>query len=493
MRYPHTQQLNQPANRVLLQTHQQTDAKTDMFDPQAVKNHVISYLKRSLSPELVKQGQIASITLPLREINLRSLPQIAGDWLFWNRPAHDETIFSLGNAIQITASGQDRFKALSQELQQLHSNWKWLDLEQTGCKPLCYLCFAFSPYTQMTGPWSGLPNSGLFLPELTMQQRDNSCAAIFSVNLCKNREIDSILHHWTGLFATFIDSLNQPYSPPGCKTTLSKITTSANQKQWRQLISKAQASISSSTLEKVVPARHLRVQAERNLDPRQLMATLGYLYPNSTLLASRIGARTFVSATPEQLISLQNGKIRCDALAGTIHRSATEKKDQDLGRRLLSDPKARHEHQLVVQDINTSLEAVCSNIEYLAQPSLLRLRNLQHLYTEIKGQLKPDTALLEATTRLHPTAAVNGYPRPEAKQWIMQNEPIDRGWYAGAAGWIEYDGNGKLAVLLRCALLDNNYADLFAGAGITAESDPDAEYAETELKLRVMLEALENA
>lgn len=75
----------------------------------------------------------------------------------------------------------------------------------------------------------------------------------------------------------------------------------------------------------------------------------------------------------------------------------------------------------------------------------------------------------------------------------MQNEPIDRGWYAGAAGWIEYDGNGKLAVLLRCALLDNNYADLFAGAGITAESDPDAEYAETELKLRVMLEALENA
>ncbi len=176
-----------------------------------------------------------------------------------------------------------------------------------------------------------------------------------------------------------------------------------------------------------------------------------------------------------------------------MHRSASEKKDQELGQWLLSDPKARHEHHLVVKNIGASLEPICANVEYSKQPALLRLRNLQHLHTEIKGWLKPDITLLDAAARLHPTAAVNGYPGPEANQWIVQNEPIERGWYTGAAGWIDRDGNGTLAVLLRCALLDKNCADLFAGAGITSESNPDAEYAETELKFSVMLEALENA
>ena len=464
-----------------------------MLDPQPLIHQVCSHLEKLLSAELVTKGQIASISLPLHEINLRSLPAISGDWLFWNHPTSNETIFGLGSTLQITASGPSRFETINRDLQQLQSNWKWLDPERTGCKPLGYLCFAFNPSDQMDGPWDGLPNSGLFLPELTIQQQENSCVAIFSTNLSVNREPEEILQRWRELFTIFNSSLSQQHTPPGCKTTLTRITTSADQDHWRQLITKAQDSIFSATIEKVVPARHLRVQAERSLDPRQLMTTLEYLYPDSMLLASRMGERTFLSATPECLVSLQNGHIYCDALAGTIHRSANEQKDRDLGQTLLSDPKAKYEHQLVVQDITASLQAICSDINYSDKPSLLRLRNLQHLHTEINGQLKSDITLMDAAARLHPTAAVNGYPRPEAKQWLRLNESIERGWYTGAAGWIDSSGNGKLAVLLRCALLDNNFADLFAGAGITAESDANAEYAETELKFSVMLEALENA
>jgi menaquinone-specific isochorismate synthase len=491
--YLNIHQFNRPANGVLLLPHQQADTKTDMPDSQPLINRVCSYLGRLLSAEPIAQRQIVSISMPIREINLHSLPAIAGNWLFWNHPSNAETIFGLGHAMQITASGPGRLDVLNQELQQLHNNWKWLDPEHTKCKPLSHLCFAFNPSDQMSGPWDGLPNSGLFLPELTIQQQGNSCVAIFSTKLGINREPEAILQRWRELFTTFINSLTQQHTPPGCKTTLSRIATSANQDHWRQLIAKAQSSIFSATLEKVVPARHLRVKAERSLDPRRLMTTLEYLYPDSMLLANRTGERTFLSATPECLVSLQNGDIYCDALAGTIHRSANEQQDQDLGQTLLSDPKAKHEHQLVVQDITTSLGAICSDIKHSDKPSLLRMRNLQHLHTEIKGQLKSDITLLDAAARLHPTAAVNGYPEPEAKLWLRQNESIERGWYTGAAGWIDYSGNGKLAVLLRCALLDNNYADLFAGAGITAESDANSEYAETELKFRVMLEALENA
>jgi menaquinone-specific isochorismate synthase len=246
-------------------------------------------------------------------------------------------------------------------------------------------------------------------------------------------------------------------------------------------------------MEKVVLARQQRIQAQRRLDPVQLMASLNYLYPRSTLLATRIDGRVFVSATPERLASYHAGEITCDAMAGTAQRAPVELQDGKLGAQLLADPKSRHEHQLVVDGIRASMKQLCSDISPQQPPTLKRLRGLQHLFTEIRGQLRPETGLIQAAARLHPTAAVNGHPATAASHWLQQHEPFDRGWYAGAAGWIDCHGNGELAVLLRCALLDRDQAELFAGAGITSGSDADAEYAETELKFGVMLEALENS
>ncbi len=464
-----------------------------MLDPQAVINRIDSCLRRELEAELAWQGQMLSIALPVQEIHLRSLPTIGEEWFFWDRPVDDETILCLGSAMRVTAQGHDRLEILSRRAREISRDWNWIDPESTGFRPLSYFCFAFDPSDRMTGPWSGVPNSGLFLPELTLQQRDNRCAALFSVRLDPDLDTGSIHRRWMGLFTVFVESIGRPYTPPGCKTTLTRVSTSSDHTQWRRLVTGAQTSIAAGALQKVVPARHLRVQAERTLDPRQLMATLRYLYPNSILIATRTGGRTFVSATPERLVRHQNGEITCDALAGTIRRSAVEEIDRELGEQLLSDPKARHEHQLVVDDITASLQPLCSNIEYLKQPTLLRMRNLQHLSTEIRGRIEADTTLLQTADRLHPTAAVNGYPGNGAKAWLDQNERFDRGWYTGAAGWIDCDDNGELAVLLRCALLDRNHADLYAGAGITDRSDPDAEFSETELKFSVMLEALENA
>ncbi len=464
-----------------------------MLDPQALTKRISSQLKSALKRAEAKQGHILSITIQIQEIRLDSLPSMEGGWFFWDQPSSDETILGLGNAVRLTMSGPGRFEILNKKMQEIQENWEWLDLESTGFWPISYLCFAFDPDDPMTGAWSDLPNSGLFLPELTLQQKDNDCVASFSVNLKKYQNIESIHLRWMQLISKLTAALSQSYSPPGCMTTLTRIATSSDLSEWRQLVSDAKNSIASRAMEKVVPARHLRVEAERRFDPRRLMDTLNYLYPNSMLLASRIENKVFVSATPERLIDFHNGKITCDAMAGTTHRSAVEEQDLELGKQLLSDPKVRHEHQLVVEGIKASLTPICSTLSHQDQPSLTRLRNLQHLSTEFNGQLKPDVTLLQAAARLHPTAAVNGYPGDVANLWLKKREPFVRGWYAGAAGWVDRGGNGKLAVLLRCALLDQDQADLFAGAGITAESNADAEYAETELKFRVMLEALENA
>ncbi len=464
-----------------------------MLDPQALKTHVSAHLRRELKPVVGKRDRILSIILPIHEIRLDSLPVIEKDWYFWCRPSDSETILGLGDAMRITARGPDRLESLNYKMQETHDRWQWIDPELTGFIPLSYLCFSFNPNDQMTGPWNGLPNSGLFLPEITLRQSNNSCVASFCVDLQNTQDTESIHRRWMELFSDLLSALDQPHNPPGCKTVLTRIATSSTQLKWRELVAKAQSEISGNTMEKVVPARHQRIQAERRLDPRQLISILNYLYPNSVLIATGIGKRVFVSATPEKLASLHDGTLTCDAIAGTIHRSAVEERDKALGRDLLSDPKVRHEHQLVVDDITASLDPLCSSIDYRKHPSLLRLRNLQHLITEIKGRLKPDINLLQAAAKLHPTAAVNGSPGLKAREWLDQNEDFNRGWYAGAAGWIDCRGEGDLAVLLRCALLDRDQADLFAGAGITAGSDADAEYAETELKFGAILEALENA
>ncbi len=464
-----------------------------MLDPNSLITRVDLYLRRELKAALPGHGQILSITIPAQEIHLRGLPEIKGDWFFWDHPTKDERILGLGEALRITASGEDRLEQLNLEMGKIHANWEWIDPELTGLHPLCHICFAFNPDDPMQGAWQGLPNSGLYLPKLTLRQQNNLCVIAFSTDLSKDQDPNSIHQHWMELFTELIESLHRPHQPPGCKTSLVRTATSSNQNQWQQLLDGADAEISSGTMEKVVPARHLQIQAQRTLNPRQLMSTLNYLYPSSILLATHLSGRIFVSATPERLASSDGNSITCDAVAGTMRRSAVEQRDMDLGTFLLTDPKIAHEHRLVVENIKDSLRPLCTDIEYPDQPALKRLRNLQHLWTEIRGQLKPEINLLQVAAALHPTAAVNGFPGAQARAWLRQNEPFERGWYAGAAGWIDCSGNGELAVLLRCALLDNDRADLFAGAGITAGSDADTEYAETELKFGVMLEALENS
>jgi menaquinone-specific isochorismate synthase len=156
-------------------------------------------------------------------------------------------------------------------------------------------------------------------------------------------------------------------------------------------------------------------------------------------------------------------------------------------------PKLMREHRLVVEAIARALAPVCGSLKYPGQPRLLRLRDLLHLWTEVRAQAKPGQTLLSLAARLHPTPAVNGAPRAPALDWLRRHEPFRRGWYAGGGGWLDPAGDGDLAVLLRSALLDARGAELYAGAGILSDSDPRAEYAETELKLRTIQRALRGA
>jgi len=242
--------------------------------------------------------------------------------------------------------------------------------------------------------------------------------------------------------------------------------------------------------QKVVLARGVEVSAEMPFDVRHALHHLRAAYPAASIFVFQRGQRCFLCATPERLARVVDGTVHTIALAGTAPRGASDADDHALGEALLHSEKNRREHAIVVETIRRGIAPLVSSLDVAQSPHLLRLANVQHLQTPITGTLIPGKTILDLVAALHPTPAVGGFPRDAAMTVIREREQLDRGWYAGPTGWVGPDGDGEFAVALRSALVEGDHATLFAGCGIVADSEPQREYEETCLKLRVMLDAL---
>lgn len=435
-------------------------------------------------------GALLSITLATPELRLHRLPPLEGNWFYWGEPSRQHYLLGIGEALRLTAAGELRLSRLSEQFEQQRSRWEHLDPDACGLRATAFTGFAFDPDDPMRHNWSGLPNAAIFFPELLLQQTSECCALTFSFNHRSLRRARLRSRH---LLQELADALlHDPQPNPG-RNRLSRTGAMPSYDEWVLQVSAATRQIRQGNLDKVVPFRRISVRAEHPLNPSRLMASLDDLYPSSLLFSIRLDGSTFAAATPERLITRRQQRIHCDAIGGTIRRSNEPSEDRELGRQLLGDPKSRHEHALVVEGILASLRTHCDHLQAPDHPTLKRLRKLQHLWTGISGELRDNATLLRIADDLHPTAAVSGFPSLNAGRWLSDHQNAPRGWYTGAAGWLDQQGDGELAVLLRCALLNGESAELFAGAGVTSESCPIAEFQETELKLGTMLEALEHA
>ena len=260
-----------------------------------------------------------------------------------------------------------------------------------------------------------------------------------------------------------------------------------------KLSERAVRDLSASHLKKLVLARRIRLKAQRKLSARHLLRSLACQHSHCTIFAADINEGCWVGASPEVLLDLRERRFFCEAVAGTVRRDPYESVDRELGEWLLRDPKNRCEHDLVVDALCRVLKPISRTLQVDDQPGLLRLRGLQHLYTPISGELKEREHPLGVAQELHPSPAVCGAPKKEAMAWLRRHEPLDRSWFSGLTGWIDTDGNAALNVVLRCAHLRGNSADLYAGAGLMPNSDSLTEWEETELKLANMTRALQDA
>lgn len=385
------------------------------------------------------------------------------DGLLWSR--RGEGLVGWGTAVRMApGTGPERFARAEQVLADLADHAHVDDaVGVPGGGLLGFASFTFDPET---------PGSVLVVPRRVVGRRDG---------VTWQTRIDA--PHLT-------DDVPEPAAvtpPPPVRDRVRFAGSSLPDVQWLDAVAQAVKQIEAGALDKVVLARDHAVWSEERLDPRWLAGRLTGRFPDcfTFLVESLIGA------TPELLVRRTGRDVLSLALAGSAPRGADADADADAGAALLASDKDRREHAYAARSVAAALGPVCAHSSVSPDPFLLRLDNVQHLATEVRGTLASDVSVLGLVDRLHPTAAVGGTPRDRALRMIRELEGMDRGRYAGPVGWVAAGGDGEFGIALRCAELSGARARLFAGAGIVAGSLPEDELEETRVKLRAMQGALD--
>ena len=282
-----------------------------------------------------------------------------------------------------------------------------------------------------------------------------------------------------------------------------------NTDKYLDLVATAVEKIAAGDLSKVVLSRDIQAVLPKDFDLRTVLQKLALQYPTCWVYS----VDGMFGASPELLVRVAHAQVSARVLGGTAGRGTDPGVDQAIAVALAASSKNTAEHAFAVDSLVKSLEPFCTHVDADSVPFSLALPNVWHLASDVHGVLREDASVLDVAAALHPTAAVAGTPTNIAQDLIAQLEQNDRGRYAGPVGWIGSDGDGEWAIALRGAQIENSrgaqieYSGgeqiehssesqepatirAFAGGGIVAESEPDAELAETELTLRLIREAL---
>ena len=422
-----------------------------------------------------------------------------GECFFWEQPAEQNTLVGVGAATTIETGGITCFIDSASAWRALMNDavvtYAPATMPTPGSGPVLFGGFAFDPLSPRTQLWAEFPGGLLILPRFLLSYGANHVTLTINRMIQASDNIEQSAQEIEAGVRHLQTAIEHAPTIPREEEASSRFSIHETRpaSEWMETVANIVDMIHHGAFEKVVLARDIQVKLDDPAEAFDISITLQRLresYPAAFVFAVQRGERFFIGATPERLVQAQDGQIHTMALAGSARRGETEGEDAQLGTELLQSEKDNSEHAIVVAMVREALESHCTNVRVSAAPQLLKLKNLQHLKTPIAGELVPGRCILDVLADLHPTPAVGGFPRHVTLETIRNTEKLDRGWYAGPLGWIGAGGHGEFAVALRSGLIDGSKATLFAGCGIVSNSDPQAEYAESDLKFQVMLRGL---
>jgi anthranilate synthase component 1 len=236
-----------------------------------------------------------------------------------------------------------------------------------------------------------------------------------------------------------------------------------------------------------------RLEVDIECDPFEIYRTLRVVNPSPFMFFLRTPQTTLVGSSPEVMCRVMEGVMTVRPLAGTRRRGASEAEDRALAEELLADPKERAEHIMLVDLGRNDVGRVAQfgTVKLTDVMTIERYSHVMHISSNVEGRLRPGLDAFDALRASLPAGTVSGAPKVRAMEIIDEIEPTRRGPYAGAVGYIDYGGNMDTCIALRTIVIQNGKAYVQAGAGIVADSDPEAEYQETLNKARGLLKAIE--
>ena len=439
--------------------------------------------------------QIASISLRVKHIAplavLQSIYEPEELHFYIERPTDDEAIAGAEAVAQARFDGADRFQKVKAFADDILENTIVVgDLREAFTGPHFFTAFSFEDHV-VKG--SEFPSATVFLPRWQVSRSKGKYGAVANLRIDAETDLDATVARVWGAYQKFgaFD-----YAQDVVKGVLAEKPVLRSRRElapgvYPVAVAQALKSIRQGDFEKIVLARGVELEADRDWQPLDALNRLRERFSSCFTFSYGGGAgRSFIGATPERLLQIRNGRLLTEAIAGSAPRGRNAGEDAGFASRLLDSEKDLWEHACVRDSILRRLEKI--GIAGVAEPGprILPLSNVQHLHTPIHAEVGDAVHLLEVLRELHPTPAVGGTPREAAISRIRELEQMDRGLYAGVVGWFNHLNEGEMVVGIRSALIDGHRAKLYAGAGIVEGSEPEKEMRETDLKLNALLDAL---
>lgn len=441
------------------------------------------------------QAEIISISTEIQPIDplafLAIMKQPNELSFYWENQRKQESVVALGSVKTIKINEGNRFFQSQEFIEYYQSKiTQFGDLEINNF-PYFFCYFTF--FNEVNNYNNCFPLANIFIPYLQLVNKEDKSVLVINTlskqKLTNTELLDKYfnnenINNFNGNKGVF--QLNHVKKD----NELTREVNDSEYKNFTLKVNKALTVIKQKKLSKIVITHALELTSNKDFKVIESLANLREKHPDCYVFSvSNNEEDYFIGASPERLLSIQEHQLVTDALAGSAPRGKSDFEDQFFGEKLLNSEKERREHDAVSDFLIKRLSQLELSPKK-ASLQLLKLSNIQHLWTPIYAQIHSTLKPLKIISKLHPTPAVAGVPIDMACEEIKTQENFDRSLYAAPLGWIDINGNCEFIVGIRSALIQGNKARLYAGAGIVAGSNPQQELTEIKLKFQALLQAL---
>jgi anthranilate synthase component 1 len=272
-----------------------------------------------------------------------------------------------------------------------------------------------------------------------------------------------------------------------------KFRSNLSRREFHQVVERTKEYIRAGDIIQAVLCQ--RLETETSSDPFEIYRALRFVNPSPYMFYLELEDLRVIGSSPETMVRLTGDIIELRPIAGTRRRGATAEEEKQLEADLLADPKERAEHIMLVDLGRNDVGRVAKvgSVEVNELMAIERYSHVIHIVSNVRGELAPGQSAFDLFVSAFPAGTVSGAPKIRAMQIISELEPEKRGLYAGAIGYFGYNGNLDTCIVIRTIVMKGKKVFVNAGAGIVADSNPEAEYQETLNKARAMLKAVELA